>query len=100
MGAVCKYFSWTSVRFETNEHYIIRDLKVGEISEPYESKDNKGNLVYKVVRLKSKTEPHLANMKQDFELLKTMTLKVKENKIIDDWVIDKMKNILRRTGKI
>jgi peptidyl-prolyl cis-trans isomerase SurA len=86
-------------QFETSEHYIIRDLKVGEISEPYESKDDKGNLVYKAVQLKSKTEPHLANMKQDFELLKAMALKEKEKKIIDDWVIDKMKNTYIRINE-
>jgi peptidyl-prolyl cis-trans isomerase SurA len=85
--------------FETGEHYIIRDLKVGEISEPYESKDDKGNLVYKVVRLKSKTEPHMASLKQDFELLKSMTMKVKENNIIDDWVKEKMENTYIRINE-
>ena len=78
-------------QFDTKEYYIIRDLKVGEISESYESNDDKGNLLYKVVRLKSKSEPHKANLKQDYELLKQLASQKKQNEIVDDWVEDKIK---------
>ncbi|MBN1597668.1 MAG: peptidylprolyl isomerase [Bacteroidales bacterium] len=78
--------------FETSEHYIIRELKVGEISKPYESKDKNGKLVYKVIRIKLKTEPHKANLKQDYELLKQMTSQVKESEIVDKWVEDKLRS--------
>jgi peptidyl-prolyl cis-trans isomerase SurA len=79
-------------QFETQEHYIIRNLKVGEISESFESRDEKGNLVYKIIRLKSKTEPHRASLKNDFELLKQMALMVKQNEIVDEWVVEKMES--------
>ena len=79
-------------QFEGREYFLIRDLKVGEMSEPYESTDDKGNLVYKVIRLKSKTEPHKANLKDDYELLKQMTSLVKQNEIVDDWVEDKIRS--------
>ena len=78
-------------QFETKEYYIIRDLKVGEISDIYESTDDKGNLVYKVIRLKSKTEPHKANLKQDYELLKQMASQQIQNEIVDDWIEEKIK---------
>jgi len=86
-------------QFETKEYYIIRDLKVGEISETFESSDDKGNLVYKVIRLKSKTEPHRANLKQDFELLKNMTKQVKQNEIVDDWIEEKIKSTYIRINE-
>jgi peptidyl-prolyl cis-trans isomerase SurA len=86
-------------QFETNEHYIIRNLKIGEISEPYESKNDKGDFVYKVVRLKSKTEPHKASLKTDFELLKSMSLRKKENEVVDDWVMDKMEGTYIRINE-
>jgi peptidyl-prolyl cis-trans isomerase SurA len=86
-------------QFETSEHYIIRNLKVGEISEPYESTDDKGNLVYKVIRLKSKSEPHKANIKEDFELLKSMTIAVKENEIVDKWLVEKIANTYIRINE-
>jgi peptidyl-prolyl cis-trans isomerase SurA len=83
-------------QFETKDYIVIRDLKVGEISKPYETKDEKGNSVYKVIRLKSRTEPHRANLKQDYELLKQMTTLKKQNDIVDEWVAEKIKSTYLR----
>lgn len=82
--------------FETSEYYVIRNLKVGQISAPYESKDDKGKTVYKIIKLKSKSDPHVANLKQDFTLLKNMASQDKQSKIIDDWVRDKSRDIYIR----
>ncbi len=79
-------------QFETAEYYIIRDLKVGEISEPFESTDEKGRNVYKVIQLKSKTEPHRANLNQDYELLKQIATQKKQNDLVDEWVAEKIKS--------
>ena len=86
-------------QFDTKEHYIIRNLKTGEISEPFESIDDKGQLIYKVVRLNSKTEPHKANIKQDYELLKNMTMQAKQNEVIDAWVQDKISSTYIRINE-
>lgn len=86
-------------QFDTKEYYIIRDLDIGEISECFESADDKGNLVYKVIRLKSKTEPHKANLKQDYELLKQMTAQKKQNEIVDEWVEEKIKSTYIRISE-
>jgi peptidyl-prolyl cis-trans isomerase SurA len=86
-------------QFDTKEFYIIKDLKVGEISETFESTDDKGNLVYKVIRLKSRTEPHKGNLKQDYELLKNMTKQVKQNEIVDDWIKEKIKSTYIRINE-
>ncbi len=77
--------------FPSSEYYIIRDLEVGEISEPFETEDDKGKTVYKVLQLKEKTKPHVANLEQDFELLKNMTIENKKSEIIDDWLMEKIK---------
>jgi peptidyl-prolyl cis-trans isomerase SurA len=86
-------------QFETKEYYIIRNLNVGEISEPFEINDDKGRMIYKVVRLKSKSEPHKANPKQDFDLLKQMATQEKQNEIVDEWVEDKMKSTYVRINE-
>lgn len=85
--------------FDTKEYYIVRDMKVGEISDSYETTDDKGNLVYKIIRLKSKTEPHKANLKQDYELLKQMTSQKKQNEMVDEWIEDKMKTTYIRINE-
>lgn len=79
-------------QFDTKEFYILRDLKVGEISDAFESTDNKGKVVFKTIQLKSKSEPHKANLKQDFELLKGMAMQKKEGYIVDNWVAEKIKS--------
>lgn len=86
-------------QLNTKEHYIIRNLNVNNISEIYESVDAKGNLAYKVVRLKSKTEPHRANLKQDYELLKQITTQQKQNEIVDEWLADKIKSTYIRISE-
>jgi peptidyl-prolyl cis-trans isomerase SurA len=78
--------------FSTSEYYILRNLKVGEYSKPFESKDDKGKVVYKIVQLKSRTEPHVANLNQDFPLLKEMASQDKQSELIDKWVIEKAKD--------
>jgi peptidyl-prolyl cis-trans isomerase SurA len=78
--------------FETKEYYIIDELKVGEISEPFESTDDKGKVVFKSIWLRSKSEPHKANLKQDYDLIKQFALQKKEVKIVDQWVAEKIKN--------
>lgn len=75
--------------FSTSEYYIIRRLQVGEISAPFESTDDKGKSVYKIVQIKSKTEPHKANLKQDYHLLKNAALQAKQATILDDWIEEK-----------
>lgn len=79
-------------QFDTKEYYIIRNMDVGEISDPYESTDDKGKTVYKVIKIKSKTNPHKANLKQDFNMLKQMALQKKQSEIIDKWIEEKLKS--------
>lgn len=86
-------------QFETSEYYIIRNLKVGEISEPYESTDTKGKLAFKVIQLKSKTEPHRANLKDDYELLKQHTMQYEQNRIVDQWIEEKIKSTYIRINE-
>lgn len=78
--------------FETSEYYIIRNLTEGQISEPYQSTDKKGKTVFKIIQLKSKSEPHVANLKQDFTLIKSMALQAKQIKVVDEWVKEKAKD--------
>ena len=60
-----------------NELSIINNLKVGEISDPYESMDSKGKTAYKVIWLKNRTNPHVGNLKDDYNLFKAMAAQVK-----------------------
>jgi peptidyl-prolyl cis-trans isomerase SurA len=76
----------------TKDYYIIRNMEVGDLSEPYESTDHNQKLCYKILYLKSRTEPHRANLKQDYMLLQQMALMNKNNEVLKEWYEDKKKS--------
>ncbi len=76
-------------QLDSKDYLVVRDLKIGEISNPYESIDENGKPLYKIVRLKSKTDPHKANMKQDYTLLQDMALADKKQRVVEDWIREK-----------
>jgi peptidyl-prolyl cis-trans isomerase SurA len=76
--------------FTTRDYMIIKDLDVGEISDTYESEDKHGKIIFKAVILRSRTNPHVANLKDDYDMLKQMTMFNKQNEIIDSWIKEKI----------
>jgi peptidyl-prolyl cis-trans isomerase SurA len=83
---------WKMDEFEPAEYSVINNLKVGEISDPYQSVDSKGKLAYKVIWLKTRTNPHVGNLKDDYNLFKERTTRIKEDEVVNEWVEDKIKS--------
>lgn len=73
----------------TKDYYMIRNMEVGDLSEPYESTDTKAKVCYKLLYLKSRTEPHRANLKQDYLLLQELALQYKNNEVMQEWYKEK-----------
>ncbi len=71
------------------DYFAVKDLKIGEMSNPYESYDQKGKAVYKIIQLKSKTKPHKANLKEDYNLIAEMAKSTKQQEIINSWIEEK-----------
>jgi peptidyl-prolyl cis-trans isomerase SurA len=82
--------------FNARDFYIISRLKPGQVSDPYESFDNKGNKVYKIIRIAKRTKPHRANLTEDYSLIKNMALEAKKMKILNEWIIEKQKETFIR----
>lgn len=82
---------WALDEFEPHEYSIVNSLKIGEISQPYQSMDNLGRTAFKVIWLKNRTNPHVGNLKEDYNLFKNRALEVKENTRVNTWVEDKIK---------
>lgn len=84
----------SSSKFELNdlEPEIIRaiqNLNENELSKPVLMKDPKGYDVYKIFTIKKKNNPHRANLKDDYQLLKNIMIGKKREQIIHDWIIEK-----------
>jgi len=83
---------------DTKDYYNIRNMQVGDVSEPFESKDHNHKVCYKLLYLKSRTEPHRANLKQDYLLLQEMALQHKNNEVMKEWYEDKKETTYIKVG--
>jgi peptidyl-prolyl cis-trans isomerase SurA len=78
--------------------FIIDKMKPGEISGsvPYTTED--GTQAYRVLYLKLRTEPHKANMKDDYNKIQEWALENKKSKVIAKWIETKSKTAYIRLG--
>ena len=60
-------------------------LKVGEVSQPSEFTDDKGRKAVRLVTLKSRSEPHRENLKDDYNKIAQRTTEEKKNDILQRW---------------
>ena len=74
-----------------SDYYIIKNLAIGQISEPYLGVDASASQVMKVLRLKSKSNPHKANLKEDYEVLQMAAIENKKHKVLMQWVTEKQR---------
>ena len=64
------------------------DLKVGEVSQPVAFQKPSGEKGYRILRLKSQTEPHKANLDQDWAKIQTAALSKKKAERFEEWLQD------------
>jgi len=67
------------------------NMNPGDISDPemYSTPDAKKG--YRIVKLKSRSKPHKANLKDDYQQIQAASLAKKQQKIIGDWINRKLK---------
>jgi len=72
--------------------FVIDKLDVGEISTPVQFQTEDGKDAYRILLLKGRTEPHKANLKQDYDRIQDWALEQKKQEVIGDWISDKAEN--------
>ena len=83
--------TWFLLEELNQEMYVkVRDLKVGEISEPFKTTDENNNVVFRIVKLDSEIPAHRANLKDDYQNLYNVALMNKQSKTYDDWIKKKI----------
>lgn len=63
----------------------LKDLKVGEYSQPSEFTDERGKKGVRIVEIISKTEPHRENLKDDYNRIAQKALEEKKNNTLEAW---------------
>lgn len=71
-------------------YMVVRDMNVNEISEGFRMQDEKGNTVFRIAKLNRQTEPHVANLRDDYNYLQELALSNKISGIYRDWIDNKM----------
>ena len=70
---------------------VVDTLKVGEISRPFSMITSKQQEVVAIVKLKARTEGHVANLTDDYQAIKTMVETQKRNQLLQNWILRKQK---------
>lgn len=70
---------------------IINDLKVGEFSQPVSYTDqNSGDKLVRIIYLKNRTEPHKANLNDDYNKIQQVAFAEKQNDYLFKWINDRI----------
>jgi len=83
--------SWFSLDELNQDMYKrIRELKPGEISEPFLTTDDIGNTVFRVVRLDDEIPAHRANLKDDYQFIYNAAMMSERQKTYQEWIQKKI----------
>lgn len=63
----------------------LKELKVGEYSQPMEYTDDRGKKGVRIVYLKTKTEPHRENLKDDYNRISQKAIEQKKEDALEKW---------------
>jgi peptidyl-prolyl cis-trans isomerase SurA len=70
----------------------VEKLDVDSVSEPFTMINSRGKTVCAIVKLKSRTPAHRANMQEDFQVLSNVVLNRRREEKVRDWVKEKIKS--------
>lgn len=65
--------------------FVIDTMKVGDVSKPVAFRTEDGREAARILYLKSKSSPHMANMQDDYQKIAAAALAQKRDKAVDEW---------------
>jgi len=79
-------------QLKTNDYNVLRNMKEGDISTAFESRDNEGregNVIYKIIRLDKIIPSHTANLKDDYNTIRNMANNRQMQDAIENFIKEK-----------
>jgi peptidyl-prolyl cis-trans isomerase SurA len=64
---------------------LLKNLRVGEYSHPTAFTDERGRKGVRIVYLKTRTEPHRENLKDDYNRISQRALEIKKEEALEKW---------------
>jgi peptidyl-prolyl cis-trans isomerase SurA len=85
--------TWFTLEELNPEMYVqVRDMKPGEISEPFRTTDDNDNTVFRIVKLDDEIPAHRANLKDDYQVIGDAAMMNKRQKTYNEWIEKKIES--------
>ncbi|MCB0794930.1 MAG: peptidylprolyl isomerase [Flavobacteriales bacterium] len=81
---------WATGNLDQQTFFVLDKLEVQEISQPVVVTAQDGEKSYRLLKLVRRTEPHVADLKQDYQLLKEAAEGDLRNRMVQDWLDEKL----------
>lgn len=81
---------WSISDLDQQTFFVLDKLKVGEVSEPQVVVQPDGTKAYRLLKLLARTEPHRANLKDDYRLIQQAAEGRMRSDLIDAWINDRV----------
>jgi peptidyl-prolyl cis-trans isomerase SurA len=83
-----------NTRFEMSQldpkiFFVVDKLKFGDISAPVLTTD-RGKQDYRIYYLKDRSNPHKANLDEDYARIQELALNKKKMDVIDEWITSRI----------
>lgn len=72
-------------QFDKDLVLSLKDLKAGDFSKPLEYTDERGKKAVRIIYLKTRTEPHRENLKDDYNRVAERAIEEKKADAIEKW---------------
>jgi len=82
--------TWFEVsQMDQSLFFVVDRLKTGEVSDPSLVRMGEKKEAYRLLMVKNRTEPHIANLKDDYQKIQAAAEMEKRDKLLRDWIDSK-----------
>jgi len=85
---------------DTNIFFAIDGLNPGDVSEPVPFRNTDGTRYFRLVQLQSRSKPHKADLKQDYNKIQAAALEQKKAEFTEKWVLEKLRATYLSVGDL
>lgn len=82
--------SFTANQLDPKVFFAIDKMNVGDVSKPMAMINEEAKKTINLYYLKKRTDPHRANLKDDYSVIQEWALSEKKNKVINKWIGEKI----------
>jgi len=77
---------------EPDVYFAIDTLETGEITNPFRFRNAAGETLVRIIKLESRTAPHVASLETDYARIKAATIQEKQARYLNEWIEKTVRN--------